>query len=92
MEPTRTIEDTKTLIDHILTNSTEKFIKSGVIKMGLSDHELVYCSRKSSFLKLNEYYEISFRSMKNYSDEIFVDKLRSIKFPDYSNHTCVNHA
>ena len=30
--------------------------------------------------------------MKNYSDKIFVDKLRSIKFPDYSNHTCVNHA
>ena len=30
--------------------------------------------------------------MKNYSDETFVDKLRSIKFPDYSNHTCVNHA
>ena len=30
--------------------------------------------------------------MKNYSDEIFLDKLRSIKFPDYSNHTCVNHA
>ena len=30
--------------------------------------------------------------MKNYSDKIFVDKLRSIKCPDYSNHTCVNHA
>ena len=30
--------------------------------------------------------------MKNYSDEIFLDKLRSIKFPDYSNYTCVNHA
>ena len=30
--------------------------------------------------------------MKNYSDEIFVDKLRSMKFPDDSNHTCVNHA
>ena len=30
--------------------------------------------------------------MKNHSDEIFVDKLRSIKFPDHSNHTCVNHA
>ena len=30
--------------------------------------------------------------MKNYSDIIFVDKLISIKFPDYSNHTCVNHA
>ena len=30
--------------------------------------------------------------MKNYSDQIFADKLRSIKFPDYSNHTCLNNA
>ena len=64
--------------------------------MGLSDHELICCSRKASLLKLNEYYKISFRSMKNYSDETFVDKLRSIIFPDYSNHflntQTVNHA
>ena len=30
--------------------------------------------------------------MKNHSDEIFVEQLRSIKFPDYSNYTCVNNA
>ena len=29
--------------------------------------------------------------MKNFSDETFVEKLRLIKFPDYSNHTCVNN-
>ena len=28
--------------------------------------------------------------MKNYSDEIFVEQLRTIKFLDYSNYTCVN--
>ena len=60
--------------------------------MGLSDQELIYCSEKTSILKLNKYYEISFWSMKNYSDKIFVDKLRSIKFPDCSNHTRVNDA
>ena len=30
--------------------------------------------------------------MKNYSDEIFVDKLRWIKFPNYSNHISLSHA
>ena len=30
--------------------------------------------------------------MKNYLDEIFVEKLRAINFPDYSNYTCVNDA
>ena len=65
-------------------------IQSGVIEMGLPDHELIYCSRKMSLLKLNEHYEISINSMKNYSDDILVEKLRQIKFPDYSNHNCVN--
>ena len=39
--------------------------------MGLTDHELIYCSRRASLLKLNEYYEISFRSVKHYLDELF---------------------
>lgn len=33
MKPTRTTEYTKTLIDHILSNSPEKFIQSGVIEV-----------------------------------------------------------
>ena len=41
--------------------------------MELSDHELIYYSRKTSLLKLNEDYEISFWPMKKYSGEIFVD-------------------
>ena len=82
MEPTITTEHAKTLTDHILTNSPEKVIQSVVIKMGLSDHELICCSKKVSLIKLNEPYEISFRSMKNYSDEIIMYKSRSIKFPD----------
>ena len=83
MEPTRSTEHTKTLIDQTLQKSPSGwcfFFK--VIEMGLFDYELINCSRKTSLLKLNEHYEISFMSMKNYPDEIFVDKLRSIKFPD----------
>ena len=30
--------------------------------------------------------------MKNYSKKTFVEELRLIKFPDYSNYTCVNDA
>ena len=40
-------------MDYILTNFPEKVIQSGVIKMGLSDYELIYCLRKILFLKLN---------------------------------------
>ena len=55
MEPTRTKEHTKKLIDETLTDSPEKVIQSGVIEMGLPDHELIYCSRKASLLNLNEH-------------------------------------
>ena len=67
-------------------------VQSGVIETRLSDHGLIFCSGKMSFLKSNENYEISLMSMKNHSYEIFVEELISVKYPDYSNHTCVNDA
>ena len=92
MEPTRTIQPCETLIDHIFKNASKKVIQSGVTEMRFSDHELIQWSRESSLLKLNEHYQISFRSEENYSHEIFVEKLRSTEFPDYSNQACVNDA
>ena len=77
-EPTKTTERTKTLINHILTNSAEKVIQSGAIEMVLSDHGFIYCTRKTWD--------------KKYADETFVEQLRAIKFPDSSNFTCVNDA
>ena len=40
--PTRVTCCTSTLIDHILTNSTEKFFQSGIIDSGISDHQLIF--------------------------------------------------
>ena len=51
---------------------------------------VVYCTRKTSLLKLNEYCEISIRSMKNYSDKIFVEQLRATKFTGYLSYTPAN--
>ena len=44
-----------------------------------------------SFFKLNQHYKILLRPLKNYSDETFTEKLRSIKYPGYSNFTCVTN-
>ena len=63
-EPTRTTELTKTLIDQISRNSSEKMIQSGVIEIGLSDHELICCTIKTSLLKLNEHCDISLGQTK----------------------------
>ena len=39
---TRTTCNSSTLIDHILTNSKEKISQSGVIDIGVSDHQLFF--------------------------------------------------
>ena len=90
MESTKAVDYSKTPLDLILTNSPAKAIQVCVTEMELSDHELIYRSRKTLLFKLNEHREISFSSMKNYSDKISKEKLRSIEFPDYSNHISVN--
>ena len=43
--PTRVTDQTATLIEHILTNSLDKISQLGVIDLGLSDHDLIYCTR-----------------------------------------------
>ena len=58
VEPTRTSKCNKILIDHILLNSPDKKIQSGVTEMGLSDHKLMFCSRKTSCLKLSKCYKL----------------------------------
>ena len=61
--PTRITDQTATLIDHILTNSPDKVSQSGVIDLGLSDHDLIYFTRKTSLPKshkLNEIFERKF--------------------------------
>ena len=45
-EPTRITCSTTTLLDHSLTNSSEKVFQKGVIDVGISDHQLTYCTRK----------------------------------------------
>ena len=90
--PTRVTCKTTTLIDHVLTNSPQEVSQCDVIELGISDHDLVYCTRKTSLLKLNKHNEISIRSLKNYTKEKFLELIRKIDFPDYTTYTCLNNA
>ena len=90
--PTRITDQTATLIDHILTNSLDKVSQSAVIDLGLSDHDLIYCTRKISLPKSYKHNEILVRSMKRYSAEKFLEILREIVFPNYLTYTSVNDA
>ena len=78
--PARITESTATLIDHVLTNSMHKIIQSDLIEMSLSDHELIYCTRKTTKLKSNKHNELNIRTMKNYIAESFIELLNKIDF------------
>ena len=82
--PTRITDQTATLIDHILTNSPDKVSQSGIIDLSVSDHDLIYSTRKTSLPKFHKHHEIFVRSLKRF--------LKEILFPNYLTYTCVNDA
>ena len=91
-EPTGITSSTSTLFDHILTNSSEKVSQKGVIDVGISDHQLIYCTRKIKRTKHNMHNQIQVRSLKKYSAEIFTNALKTVQFPNYNIFLNVNVA
>ena len=61
-------------------------------KENLSDHDLIYRTRKTSLPKSHKDDEIFVHSVKSYSSETFLDILREIVFPNYLTYTSVNDA
>ena len=78
--PTRITSKTATLIDHVLTNSFQKVSQCSVIELGISDHDLVYSTRKTPSLKPNKHNDISVTSMKNYTKEKSLELLQKTDF------------
>ena len=91
-EPTRITEKSQTLLDHIISNSGKKVSQCGVLNLGVSDHQMIYCTRKSTRTKSFGHKYIKIRSMKNYTKEAFLKKLRLIKFPKYLEFIDINAA
>ena len=90
--PTRVTKNSSSILDHMLTNSTDRVSQSGVIDTGLSDHPLIYCTRKITRTKFNSHKNITIRSLKNYSQDMYLEELNKINFPDYSKFTDINDA
>ena len=44
--PTRITKNSSSLLDHVLTNSADRISQFGIVNVGLSDHQLIYCTRK----------------------------------------------
>ena len=74
-EPTRISSSSSSIIDHILCNTKEKISQSGVITVGISDHFITYCTRKATKERTGKQSMVHVRSLKNYSEEEFQEKL-----------------
>ena len=83
--PTTITGNTSTLTDHILINTQGNISQSGVIDITISDHSLMYCTRKIPKAKDNRHKEITFRSLKNYLVDLCKRTLEAVSFPNYEN-------
>ena len=84
--PTRITCNSATIIDHILASYPERVTQQGIIDVGLSDHQLIFCTRKISRIKRGTHKHIKFRLFKYYSADLFKETLTSINFPNYHNY------
>ena len=88
---TRITKNSTSLLDHVLTNSADSFpvwsSRHGTIRS-----PVIYCTRKITYTKSNVHKYIKTRPLKNYSQTMFLDKLRKINFPDYPNFKDINYA
>ena len=91
-KPTRSTLCTVSLIDHILTNLKEKVGDCGVISSGVSDHDFIYCTRKTKTVKTGKRNTISVRSYRKYSKEPLLERLGKKDLPDYSTFNCIDAA
>eukprot|EP00794_Sanderia_malayensis_P002144 gene2144-2438_t len=89
--PTRITKESKTLIDVICCNETQNISLVKVIPAGLSDHELIGCSRKMHNVKLQS-KTITCHNYSNYSPNLLCDDLKTANFEDVFRATSANHA
>ena len=69
--PTRTRCNNATIIDHISASYPERVTQQGRIDVGLSDHKLIFCTRKNSRIKRSMQKQIKFHLFKHYSVDVF---------------------
>ena len=79
-EPTRLTLETATIIDHIATTYAGNIVESGVHKVSLSDHFMVYCIRKFDSAVKKDHKKKKTRSMKNCEEQDFLSDVSNIRW------------
>ena len=88
---TRVTWRTSTLFDCILASFPSRVYQKRVINVSLSDHQLIFCTRKiSKFETGGAHKYIKFRSLKNYRVDDYQKSPRQLVFPNYEIFDAVN--
>ena len=58
----------------------------------MSDHQLIFCTRKVKRTKFNKHNNVFPRSLKRYTVNVFVKKLQKVNFSNYECFSCVDAA
>ena len=75
-EPTRLTNNISSLVDLFVTSNPQKVKTSGVIRIGISDHYVIYaCTKASLTYKSSSPKIVESRSFKNYSKSAFQSDL-----------------
>ena len=96
LKTTNTISDTcnlstSTLIDHILTSVPSRLSQKSVINVCVSDHQIIFCTRKISRIKICGVHEyLNFCSLKNYTTNYHKEALKQVDFPNHENVSDIN--
>lgn len=75
-DPTRVSKSTKSVPDVCVTSSPNKIIQSGVVHLGISDHSLIYATRKlNSVIRGVSQNSVEFRKFRKFNVESFLSDL-----------------
>ena len=87
-EPTRVTCETATLIDHIATTCPINVSESGILKIAMSDHYMVYFIRKLNGSLNRNHKSIKTRNMKTFSEEAFLRDVASVDWEQVLGSSC----
>ena len=65
--PARITCSSSSIINHILASLPDRVTQRGLLNVGLSDYQRIYCTRKITRIKRGGHKQIKLRSFKNYS-------------------------
>ena len=90
--PARVTCSTLSLIHHLLTTFQERVSHKGIIDVGLSDHQLIFCTRKFLHTKIGTHKQITFCLLKNNNAEAYEEAVNRVYFRNYENFGDMNKA